>query len=444
MTRRTVLGSLLAGASPAAAPAGFRAGVARLRITPEGPIWMAGYASRKHPSEGVAADLWAKALALEDGRKRRVVIVTWDLLRVPRIVSEPVAAEVERRFGLGRAQLLMNCSHNHSGPLLWENDRFTALAPEEYARCRRYTEKLIADLPGLVGAALARLEPAEIRYGVGEATFGANRRVKTPRGYQIAYNPDGVTDRRVPVLRVAGKDGKLRAALFGYACHNTAIGGLYQICGDYAGFAQAEIERAHAGSTAMFLQLCAGDQDPHPRGEMAAAERHGKELAESVERVLGAKMQRLSGRIGSAYRDVDLALAPHTRELFESRLKDAEPARVRNARAMLAAYDEGKPMRALPYPVQALRIGGEVAVVGIGGEPVADYGLRASRELPGVILAGYSNSVRGYVPSRRVLAEGGYEAGDSAIYYGLPGPFTSEVEDTIFAAIREVLRRAAA
>ncbi|HEU5115449.1 MAG TPA: hypothetical protein VFT74_02115, partial [Isosphaeraceae bacterium] len=45
---------------------GWKAGSAKLAITPREPVWMAGYGSRDHPSEGTLQDLWAKALVLED------------------------------------------------------------------------------------------------------------------------------------------------------------------------------------------------------------------------------------------------------------------------------------------------------------------------------------------------------------------------------------------
>lgn len=432
---------LLAAASTAGS---FDAGVARANITPREPIRMGGYAARQHASEGVASPLWAKALALRDARGERVVIVTLDLLRAPRVLTDPVAAEGHRRYGLARSQILFNCSHTHSGPLLWEDDPYPAVPAADYEVCRRYMVWLTGVVTDLIGAALKDLAPATLGVAEGSAGFAANRRVATAKGYEIGYNPSGPTNHRVPVLRVHGRDGRLRVVLFGYACHNTAIGPeSYRLGGDYAGEAQEAIERAHPGVTALFLQLAAGDQDPYPRGEAAWADRHGRALAGAVESVLSAGVPAsLEGRLGTAFREIPLAFEPHARALFEGRLDDPLPARARNARTMLKAYDEGRPMISLPYPVHTICLGEDLAIVAIGGEPVVDYALRARREWPGVILAGYSNSVKGYVPSARVLAEGGYEAGDSAIYYGLPGPFAAGVEETIFKAIHQVMAEA--
>jgi len=115
----------------------------------------------------------------------------------------------------------------------------------------------------------------------------------------------------------------------------------------------------------------------------------------------------------------------------------------RRAQRMLAAMDAGHPVAQTAYPVQALRFGTGLTLLALGGEVVVDYALRAQREYPGeaLIVAAYSNSVMCYIPSERVLAEGGYEAVDNLVYYGQPGPFAPGVEATVFQAIRQAMKK---
>ncbi len=423
----------------------FKAGVARVPITPEGPIWMSGYASRKKPSEGVIHDLWAKALALEDRRGNRVVIVTTDLIGLPRAISETVAARVQKQYGIERARLLLNSSHTHTGPMVRRNlNLMFDLTEEETRKIEYYSQTLSEKLVSVIGAALGRLEPADLSFGQGEARFAVNRREPTEKGMRIGVNPQGPVDHSVPVVRVTDPGGKLVAVLFGYACHTTTLTGeFYQISGDYAGFAQIELERTFPGAAAMFVMLCGGDQNPHPRSSLELAEQHGRTLAAEVEKTLSGRLQPVRGPLRAAFRIVEPAFAPHTRETFEARLNDPNPVRARHARAMLAAYDERRPIRRIPYPVQAVRFGNTLTVVALGGEVVVDYALRIKREYPGesVIVAGYSNDVMCYIPSLRVLREGGYEAVDSMLYYGQPGPFNEEIEETVFSGIYDVLKR---
>ena len=427
--------------------ADFRAGIGRVNITPEGPIWLSGYAARKHPSEGVLADLWAKALALESAKGGRVVIVTTDLIGLPRAISEVVAARVQKQYGLERARLLLNSSHTHSGPVLRANlAAMYDFSPEDDRRINDYSQKLTDQLVSAVGAALGDLQPAQLFYGAGRASFAINRRERTPTGFKIGLNPDGPGDPEVPLLKVTTPDGKLQAVLFGYACHNTTLGGdRYQVNGDYAGFAQMAFEGAHPGAAGMFMELCGADQNPNPRGKVEQARQYGETLAAEVGRVAGATLKPVRGPIRAAFQVIDLNFAPHTRENFSERLADKNPAVVKHARLMLKAYDEGRPIRRTPYPVQAVRFGKDLTIVALGGEVVVDYALRAKREFAHakepLVVAGFSNDVMCYIPSRRVLREGGYEAVDSMLYYGQPGPFAEDVEERVFTALRTVLKR---
>jgi len=271
-----------------------------------------------------------------------------------------------------------------------------------------------------------------------------NRRQSTNQGVKIGLNPTGPTDHSVPVLQVTSADGSLLAILVGYACHNTTLTGeFYQLSGDYAGFAQSEIEKAHPGVTALFLMLCGGDQNPNPRSTLDLAQQHGKELAASVDKVLAGSMTRLQGSIKSAFQTTELPLQLHTRDTFEAMQTEKNVYRQRLAKTMWKAYDERHPVRTVQYPVQAIRFGKELTILALGGEVVVDYDLRAKKEFPksNLIVAGYSNDVMCYIPSKRVLGEGGYEAVDSMVYYGMPMPFTDEVEERIFSTIRTVMKR---
>ena len=427
------------------AAADFKAGAARLKITPDTPIYLSGYANRTHASDGVLHDLWAKALAIEDATGARLVIVTTDLIGLPRPVSDVAAARIAKEYGLERSRLLFNSSHTHSGPLVGSNlEILFELDRPEKAKVREYTVRLTDSLVVVVGAAIKNLAPANVSFGNGSAPFAVNRRQVTPGGVRIGVNPEGPADRDVPVLKVASPAGTLRAVVFGYACHNTTLGGdFYKVSGDYAGFAQIEVERAHPGSQAMFLMLCGADQNPNPRGTLNLAERHGETLAAEVNRVVGGSLARVRGPIRAAFQSVDLAFAPHTRETFAARLEESNVWRVRHAKAMLKAYEEGRPARRYSYPVQAAAFGRDLTIIALGGEVVVDYALRAKREFgsKGLVVAGYSNDVMSYIPSLRVLKEGGYEAVDSMTYYGLPGPYDEEVEERIFATIRQVVKR---
>jgi len=422
------------------AGAGLRAGAGRADVTPDGPVWMSGYAARTHPSDGAATRLWAKALAIESGPGHRIVIVGVDVVGIP----GDIAPEVARRTGLKRAELLINASHTHTGPIVWGNlPNIAVVPPAEQEKLIAWRPKFVDGIVAAVTAALHDLAPATLSYGEGSADFAINRRQPTPQGIKGGVNPDGPVDHSVPVIKVLGPDGKLRAVLFAYACHNTTLTAeIYQLSGDYAGFAAAELERRHPGATAVFLELCGADQNPNPRGTVELGKKHGETLAAEVDRVLAAPGKPLAGPVRTTLRLIPLQFAPRTRADLEAELHDPLPAKTRRAAMMLKALDAGRTIDTVQYPVEAIRFGRSLTLVALGGEVVVDYDLRIKREHPGepIVVAGYSNDVMSYIPSRRVLREGGYEANDSMIYYGQPGPYTDDVEERIVSAVNRALK----
>lgn len=445
MLRVAVLCALLGGAVQAGE---LKVGVGRAVITPQAPLWMQGYAARTHPSEGVVHDLWAKALAMDDGAGGRVVIVTTDLIGLPREVAEEVASRAAKKHGLKRSQLVLNASHTHCGPEVWPGlPVMFDFSPADVQASAAYSRKLTDDLEKIIDAALADMQPAQMAVAHGSVGFGMNRRQVVQKGVQFGENRMGPSDHDVPVVKITAPNGKLRAILFGYACHCTTLGGdFYRFNGDYAGFAQIELEKAHPGATAMFLALCGADQNPAPRGKLEMAAEHGKAMAKEICRVLAGPFRSVRPPIRTAYEVIALDFAPHGRQTFEKEAQGPNPYQKRRAKLMLAAYDAGRPPRSVAYPVQAVRWSDDLSLVALGGEVVVDYALRLKREIPkeNLIVAGYTNDVMCYIPSVRILKEGGYESVDSMIYYGQPGPFAEGVEQTVIAACRRVLKCAGA
>jgi neutral ceramidase len=394
---------------------GWKAGAARVVITPQELMWMAGYGARDKPAEGKLQDLYAKALALESPAGERLVLVTTDLVGLPAKLTESVAGSLRDKYGLARAQIMFTSSHTHSGPLLAEEYPVypvPGLSPQEQEKVRRYTQWLPGQLVQVVGDALADLAPARLAWGIGRAGFAVNRREPTPKGIINGTNPAGPVDHNVPVLRVESPEGRLRAVAFGYACHNTTLSD-YQWCGDYAGFAQAYLEAAHEGTTALFFMGCGADANPLPRRTVELCQKYGRQLADAVEAVLADRMHVVAGPVRSAFSRVDLPLdkLPTREELIE-RAKGKPSYAQRRAEWLLKILEErGRFDTTYPYPIQVWELGSDLTWIALGGEAVVDYSLRLKRELgPTTWVAAYANDVIEYIPSRRVLKEGGYEA----------------------------------
>jgi hypothetical protein len=427
-------------AGSACAQSGWRAGAAAVDITPDQPIWLAGFASRTKPSEGVLQRIHAKALVIEDETGARTVLVTSDLLGFVKDVSDPIAARVLRDYKIPRERLALNASHTHSGPVISTMLRPAyPFGPEYETVIKRYTDRLEDQVVQVIGTAIQNLAPAEVAFNQGFAGFAVNRRRQVMR-----RSLPGPVDPDVPVLSVRGADGSLKAIVFGYACHNTVLSG-YLVSGDWAGFAQEAIEKANPGALAMFVQDCGADANPLPRRDVELARNYGQIMAAAVEDVLKGKMRPQSGPIKAAYETVDVSFqkAP-PREEWERRLTDKDVSIQRYAKYMLAKLDrDGKLPERYPYPTQVWKFGTGVTWIILGGEVVVDYALQFKSKYgwDDTWVAGYSNDVFAYIPSVRVLREGGYEGGGAMVPYGQPAPFTETVEPVIVAEVDKLVNQ---
>jgi hypothetical protein len=435
--------ALIACAPLAAQDAGWKVGLAEVKITPEMPVVMSGYGGRTKPYEKVAQDLFVKALVLEDSAGQRGVIVTSDLLGFPADVAEPICERIGTKTGLKRDQILLNSSHTHAGPALSLRS-LPKDSPGEAQRTLAYTRQLQDKVVEVVVQATQKLEPAGLAHGSGVIHFAMNRREFTPDRVILGVNPRGLADRSVPILRIDGADGKLRAVLFGAATHGTTLGpDNYQVCGDYAGFAQSYVQDRYPKVQAMFMLGCAGDSNPYPRGTMDMTKAHGKTLGEEVCRVLDTKLRPIHGPLKIAFGKADAPLQKPSREWIEKLAKDKRHPQNYAAVQMLAVLDKGDKLpTTYPCPLTVWQFGKDLTLVGLSGEVVVDYVSDLEKALgPNQLwIAGYCNDVFGYLPSARVLSEGGYET--RGLYAGSVGIFDPAAERVIVENVRELTKKA--
>ncbi len=427
---------------------GWQAGWSRANITPEEPMWMAGYGGRDHPAEGKLTDLWAKTLVLQDPAGRRVVLITLDLVGIGRDVAVPLCADLQQKFGLERSQIAICTSHTHTGPAVGTNlgpMHYYLIDKQQQTLIENYAATLRAKIVATVEQASNQLAPCRLSWGSGKTTFAVNRR--TNREAEVPAQRDigglvGPVDHDVPVLTVRDPAGKLRVVVFGYACHSTVLS-FYQWSGDYPGFAQLELEAEFPDCQAMFWAGCGADQNPLPRRTVEIAQAYGRRLALAVSDVVTAPMEELQGNLETRYDEIPLALATlPTHEELTQQSQASDRFVASRAKMWLDRIAAGESLPATyPYPVQSWRWGQQCEWVILGGEVVVDYAVRIKRERLGTRtwVAGYSNDVMAYIPSRRVLLEGGYEGGGAMVYYGLPTTWAEPCEQDILAAIHQQL-----
>lgn len=391
-------------------------GAAEIDITPTTPIRLSGYAARTTESVGVQQRLYAKAAAFGSGAESALMIAV-DCTGIPDNVADVVSASLSSNFGIARERIVISATHTHSGPSIdgYADNLFGGPLPAaQQQRIDEYTEMLTEKLETVGIQALTNRSPGHtLAFGTGEVDFGVNRR-----------GGGGPVDQDLPVLRVTDALGTTKAIVTSYAAHAVTLNGSDNlVSGDWPGYAREAIENLYPEATALVMLGTAGDINPRDMGSTASARNHGNSIANEVQRLITNNLLvPVTGGIRAMQAELDLPFAT------ERLPGDPSSARLAPTPASQA------------YGITSWTFGEDIAMVFLEGEVTVDYSQRL-KSMYGdgrLWINAYTNDVQGYIPSERVLYEGGYEADDSGYYYGLPGRWAHGLEDQI---VDEVVRQ---
>lgn len=411
-------------------------GIASVNVTPEYPIRLSGYGSRRTSSDGVEQSLFAKAIAFGTAQDHTLsVVVAVDNVGVPQWITEQVYARIAKQYSLNRSQFTVCSTHTHTAPMLrgvLPNLFSMDLTAEESKTIERYSNELVEKMVGVCVEAIRDSRPSEVWWGQGRALFAKNRRT-----------PKGPVDHDLPMLAVRNPGGAWRGLWVNYACHCTTLGGDFnRHCGDWAGYAQEFLQAQFPGAIALVSIGCGADSDPQPRNALPPAKDHGRAIRDEIVRLLGSPLKRIRALPQGALESFSLAFdSLPTREEWQRRSTLPDIAGY-HARVNLARLDRGESLPTeLPYSVQSWVFGDDLAMVFLAGEVVVDYALRIKRTYDPrrVWVNAYANDVPCYIPSARVWDEGGYEGGGAMPYYDRPTRLARDTEERIQSRVSKVV-----
>ncbi len=426
----------------------YQVGTAKVDITPDYPVRLAGYAGRRDEVDRVAQKIHVRAIAIgDDSTGGAVLMINVETCGFPADLVTNVCRELKEKTGIPRERIAVCSTHTHSAPWVVGYAPFISVDPLPEAH-RKHLEQFRKELEAKIVQvglqALKDQQPATLSWGRGKVGFAANRRVLQEgkwRGFGV--QPDRPTDHRLPMLVAKNEQGVPIAVLVGYACHCTTLGGGYmEIAGDWAGFAQEFLEQDFPQATAMVIIGCGADANPEPRGKFEFCRQHGQAVREEVGRLLKGELKPVTGPVRCKFDEVELPLGDIPgREQWEQQVKRGGSAG-QLAKYFLQMLDQGKEIpKTVTYPVGTWTFGESLGFIFLGGEVVVDYAIRVDRDFDPdrLWVVAYANDVPCYIPSKRILREGGYEADSSMIFYAKPTRFAPEVEDMVIDTIQRLL-----
>lgn len=403
------------------------AGVAQIEIKPPVGIALSGYIARRGPALGVHDPLYAKALVLDNGATQ-VALVTVDVLGLQRSTVATIRSAIAAQTGLPAANLLIACSHTHSGPATMVLQGCGEVDP---VYLRALQERIVA----VTMQAWANRRPARFGIGHGQVTDGVHNR----------RNPGAVIDPDLGIVRVDTVDGRPLAVLLNYACHPTCVTGENQLLSaEYCGYATARIQQTTNAIT-LFFTGAIGDVGPSRRG-WDVLEKIGNAVAEEALRVLPTIAMTEWQSLTSTSCDLALPLQPLPTVadlaafVAEQQRLLADPERMQQpyqpqivgamlnwTAATLTTVTAPAAPTTVTTEIQVIHAG-ELTLVSAPGELFVELGLavKAGATTGHCFLCGFGNDNIGYIPTPHAYPQGGYEIADAYKYYGYPAALAPE------------------
>lgn len=422
---------------------GFRAGAAKVDITPPVGCWLEGI-PRDQPSNAIHDPLYARAVVIEQGRER-ICLVTCDLIGMTNEYARDVRTRIAEAIDSHFERVVVACSHNHSGPTM-----LGLFDPVERIN-QQYLRDLAERLVWVSREAAERLQPAQLGVGRGEETTISQYRRLWTRDGRIVMNweefpadqivgPAEEGDPEVGVVRIDALSGDTIAVLFNYACHpNSLPGDNFTVTADFPGYAADMIERS-LGGVALFTNGAQGsvDIEGFVDRDFVGVERRG--------RALGHAVLQACAEIKEMERQPIIRSARHTflmpyRKVAPELIAWAEEVIARGPREAVTLRDGisdeikaefilkhvNRREAGADFELVGLRLGKAVFVT-IPGEPFTEIGRRmkalaSDLQLHVIALA---NGYLGYIATEKASTEGGY-----ATDVASGSPFTERAEDLI-------------
>ncbi len=407
-------------------PGSAKAGWSEIEITPPLGIILGGRGMVLSQAEAVKAPLLGQVLALEDVRGKRLLLVSLDLIALSTSLASLMQLRLAAVAGVLPHEVILNCSHTHSGPMTHFDEYATLLTKPE--NLVRYEPWLVDQMALAAAGAIQHLAPASVHRHRGTSDIGINRRHIGPDGkVTMGPNPHGCYQPELFLLDVVQNESGARCLAFSYACHPVIEYGWAPklLSPDFPGAARAALkERFTPATHTQFFQASCGNIRPRTlsdfecgtfRGSQCGdAEQVGLQLAQDVAKTLQTPPERLELKLSAAetWALVPKEMtAPLTRENLEAAVTQGGAVGEAARYWLECGLGAQEVASVIPWPIGLFSLAAHCSVAWFGGEPFAEWTALLRRELadPELIVWGYTGRSAGYLPMDEHLAEGGYE-----------------------------------
>ncbi len=401
-------------------------------ITPRFSFVQHGFAARHDPVTKVHDELYATAAVLSANSV--IVLITLDLISGDRNFEKALYAALFHDHRIPSDRIILSYSHTHGALGLGDFDG------EEVPGFRDTVLGVIRDL---VKETAEHLRESKMSFCRASSDFGICRRFPSPEGILLKpYDDPESADRDLYLLKFEDEDG-LRAILWNYSCHPVSCGSdNLEVTADFPGAVRSLLEEKYPGAGMMFLQGCGADVNPvisvagdsfvglTPEQMTAGARRLADGITEAVNKGAWRSTDICFKAVSE---EIILPCENRDRSYWEKIADDPREPEYRktDARRAVEKYDRGELAGGLPFRIKCIRLSEGLRIVCLEDEIVSAYGRQIREGLAGdTVTLGYTGSICCYIPTARMLREGGYES-HTFLSAGICGPFREELEELI-------------
>lgn len=364
-----------------------KAGFAQSIITPPLPVQLAGHRGPRIASE-IADDLMTRAVALSF-KDTLVAIVSCDIIWLPRRVVRRIRELVSRNVAVRPENLMVACTHTHSGPDTLGWYAFSPSIPEWWL------EWLAHIISSTVFQAVRNIREADISYGTADFPLAVNRRRKFRGIIYRQPSADGEVEDQVTAVTFTN-NGRVIGGIIHAAMHPVVLGAdSPKISGDWCGEMVRRLN-ASIGGIWLFLNGCAGDNNPR--------EGSGRTYDEMVE--VGVRAANCAEDAIASGEVISIHVLHGQKDVSQF---DAQPHPYLNVEQTRRTAEEG----GLMVECQLIQLG-PVTFIGMAGECLLESGRYLKSDSKQLVVS-YSNDYVGYIATSRSYDEGGYEPAASML-----------------------------
>lgn len=413
--------------------------VSRVDITPVMAVYMDGYGARNGLSRGVHDSIYVNSMLLKDNG-HSLLIISIDILSIKREKADEIKQKITEKYGLPEQNILIHAIHVHSGP---------GLAAKLIRGCvREYVDFFDEQVMKSVDMCFKNMKTGTLYYGEGETYIGMSRRQRAGDEVRLAPAPDVPVDRKLGVAAVKDENGKIAAVIFNCACHPATMGGdNYLISAEFPGMARKAIEEKYPGAISLFIQGACGDINPavisrgteYRQAYFSDVEFLGMILANDVSHVIRYGLKKVEPSFDFHLRSLTLPIGEYRMDCFRKMSESGQEYQQKYGKYMLEKIEKGEEMKEVKYNLGIIRLASNLKIITLEGEVCNEFGvwIREFDPTVNMMIAGYSNGHKSYLPTKRILEEGGYEATVTYCWAEYPGPYADNVQDIVLNAVKE-------